>query len=274
MPGAGDILVAARSALLDALLALNDHADEVTIIGAQAIYLRTGATDLALAEATKDSDLVVDPRSLADDPRLEEAMMAAGFHQNLENPQPGAWLSPTGIPVDLRVPEALAGAASRRSGRIPPHADHTTRRAVGLEAAVIDRARMPIRALDPADDREVTAHVAGSAALLVAKLHKLGERLDEPTRLLDKDAHDIYRLLVAIGTDELTQSMGRLLAEDLSATIARQAVAYLAEIFAAGPEAIGSQMAGRAESLVGNPDTVARSVSILASDLTAALASP
>ena len=201
-------------------------------------------------------------------------MTAAGFHQNIADPQPGAWLSSTGIPVDLMVPEALAGPKSRRSGRIPPHAQRATRRAVGLEAAVIDRARMPIRALDTADRREVTASVAGPAALLVAKLHKLGERLDEPTRLLDKDAHDIYRLLVAISTDELTRSLGRLLAEDLSATITRQAVGYLAEIFGAGPEAIGSQMAGRAESLVGNPDTVARSVSILASDLTAALANP
>lgn len=271
MPGADDILVAARSALLDALLALGDHADQVTIIGAQAIYLHTGAAGVALAEATKDSDLVLDPRNLADDPRLEEAMTGAGFHQNLENPQPGAWLSPTGIPVDLMVPEALAGATSRRSGRIPPHANHATRRAVGLEAAVIDRARMPIRALDPADDRVVAAYVAGPAALLVAKLHKLGERLDQPTRLFDKDAHDIYRLLVAISSEELARSLGRLLAEVLSAAVTRQAVRHLTEIFAAGPEAIGSQMAGRAEALVGNPDTVARSVSILASDLIAAL---
>jgi hypothetical protein len=45
MPGADDILIAARSALLDALLALGDHTGEVTIIGAQAIYLHTGAAD-------------------------------------------------------------------------------------------------------------------------------------------------------------------------------------------------------------------------------------
>jgi hypothetical protein len=61
MPGADDILVAARSALLDALIALGDHADQITIIGAQAIYLHTGTADVALAEATKDSDLVLDP---------------------------------------------------------------------------------------------------------------------------------------------------------------------------------------------------------------------
>jgi hypothetical protein len=38
-----------------------------------------------------------------------------------------------------------------------------------------------------------------------------------------------------------------------------------------GPEGGGSQMAGRAETLVGDPDTVARSVAILALDLIAAL---
>ena len=134
-------------------------------------------------------------------------MVGAGFSQNLERPQPGAWLSPSGIPVDLMVPEALACSKSRRAGRIPPHANHATRRAVGLEAPVIDRELLPIRARDPADDREVSAYVAGPAALLVAKLHKLGERREQPTRLLDKDAYDIYRLLVTVGTDELTRSV-------------------------------------------------------------------
>jgi len=273
MPGVDEVLVAARAALLDALIALGDHAEEITLIGAQAIYLHTGAADVALAEATKDSDLVVDPREFADDPLLEEAMTRAGFHQNIDSPQPGAWLSPAGIPLDLMVPEALAGHKSRRSGRIPPHANHATRRAVGLEAAVIDRARMPIRGLDPADDREVTAYVAGPAALLVAKLHKLGERREQPSRLLDKDAHDVYRLLVAIATDELARSLSHLLTEELSATVTRQAIDYLAEMFAMGPDAIGSQMAGRAETFVGDPDTVAQSVSILAADLSTAVRS-
>jgi hypothetical protein len=51
-----------------------------------------------------------------------------------------------------------------------------------------------VAALAPGDDRVFTANVAGSAALLVAKLHKLGERQATPGRLVDKDAHDIYRL--------------------------------------------------------------------------------
>lgn len=40
---------------------LADHAEEVTLIGAQTISLHTGAADVALAETTKDSDLVLDP---------------------------------------------------------------------------------------------------------------------------------------------------------------------------------------------------------------------
>lgn len=66
---AADLLVRARSVLLDALDALREHNDAIIVIGAQAVYLRTGGIDVALAEATKDSDVAVDPRLLADDPR-------------------------------------------------------------------------------------------------------------------------------------------------------------------------------------------------------------
>jgi hypothetical protein len=65
-PGASDLLVQARSALLDALEALREHRDAIVLIGAQAIYLHTGRADIALAEATKDSDLALDMRNLAD----------------------------------------------------------------------------------------------------------------------------------------------------------------------------------------------------------------
>jgi hypothetical protein len=69
-PGAAedDLLVQSRSALLDALEALGAHRDAVIVIGAQAIYLRTSGALVALAEATKDSDVAVDPRLLQDDP--------------------------------------------------------------------------------------------------------------------------------------------------------------------------------------------------------------
>ena len=69
-----DLLVRARSALLDALDALAPHLDAVVVVGAQAIYMHTGKLDVALAEATKDSDVAVDPRVLPDDPRIENAI--------------------------------------------------------------------------------------------------------------------------------------------------------------------------------------------------------
>jgi hypothetical protein len=69
-----------------------------------------------------------------------------------------------------RGSQGLAAGAQAGSHRTRT----TPRRALGLEAAVVDRARMPIRSLEPEDVREGTAFVAGPAALLVAKLHQLG----------------------------------------------------------------------------------------------------
>ncbi|MGV8856937.1 hypothetical protein [Rhodoglobus sp.] len=266
---AADLLVRARSVLLDALDALREHIDAIIVIGAQAVYLRTGGIDVALAEATKDSDVAVDPRLLADDPRLEAAMRAAGFLPSV-NGQPGAWISPDGIPVDLMVPESLAGAGTR-GARIPPHDARATRRARGLEATLVDFDEMEVAALDPDDHRIVRVKVAGAAALLVAKLHKIAERVDTPRRLIDKDAHDAYRILRAVETDALSFAFTRLLTDGLSEGATREALVYLAELFAAGPEATGAMMAGRAEEAVGDPAQVSAAVAILSGDLLDAL---
>lgn len=87
--GDAELLIAARAALLDALDALTEHHDALVLIGAQAIYLHTGAAAVALAETTKDCDLAIDPRALGHEPLLEEAMARAGFHPDLLHPQPG-----------------------------------------------------------------------------------------------------------------------------------------------------------------------------------------
>jgi hypothetical protein len=271
LPGDAETLVAARSALLDALEALAGQRDALVLIGAQAIYLHTGAAPVALAEATKDTDLAVDPRVLNDDPLLEEAMQRAGFHRNLTDPQPGSWLSPRGIPVDLMVPAALAGEGGRRGGRIPPHSRQATRRTPGLEAAVVEHAPMTVTSLDPNDTRSAEIEVAGSAALLVAKLHKLGERRNTPERLLDKDAHDIYRLLVAADTATLATAFAKLQRDALAGSVTDEAVVHLEQLFASGPDALGSTMAGRAEDLFGTSDIVSAAVATLAADLVAAL---
>lgn len=267
--GADDLTVRARSALLDALDALVDHLDNVILVGAQAVYLYTGDAPVALAVSTKDSDLALDARALADEPRIDAAMRAAGFSLDPDKRQPGAWLSSEGIPVDLMVPDASSPGSSR-GARIPPHSKMVARKAVGLEAAIVDHAHREIHALSADDDRIRVAKVAGPAALLIAKLHKVGERQSSPHRLRDKDAHDIYRLLVATDTDTLAGTMTALRADAFAGAVTHQALHYLRALFAVN-DAPGSRMAGQAELGVGDPLAVAASVSALASDLLTAI---
>src|SRR5680860_1077489 len=112
-PGDAELPVRTRAALLDALI----------VIGAQALYMHAGEADIAIPPETKDADLSVDRDRLQDEPLLDEALTAAGFHRDLEHPQPGGWFNPDGIPVDLMIAEAMAGpgARERRGVRVPPH---------------------------------------------------------------------------------------------------------------------------------------------------------
>jgi hypothetical protein len=261
-----EVLVQARAALLDALGALKDQLESVTVVGAQAVYLHTGDAPVPVAEATSDGDLGIDVRTLADDPRIEQAMAAAGFRPDPISGQPGAWLSPAGIPVDLMVPAAIAGTG-RRSVTAPPHDGKAMRRTHGLEAAVVDYKVTEIRALSPHDARTVAVRVAGPAALLVAKLHKIGERRANPRRLEDKDAYDIYRLLVTVRAQQLGATLAQLAQDPLAGPATQDALRYLEEMFAAGSDAQGSQMAGRAEELVGAPEVVAAACAALAGDV-------
>ena len=54
-----ELYVLARSVLLDALEALGPHREACVLAGAQAIYLRVGEADLAVAPFTTDGDLGV-----------------------------------------------------------------------------------------------------------------------------------------------------------------------------------------------------------------------
>jgi len=262
--------VRARTVLLDALEALGEHRSSIILVGAQAVYLRTGSADVALAEYTTDADLVLDPRALATDPRIEDAMDGAGFVRDPTNENPGTWVSRDGVPVDLMVPDRVAGKG-RRGVTVGPHDRGSMRRTVGLEAVLIDHAPLLISALAGGDGRRVEINVAGPAGLLVAKLHKVSERLATPRRRDDKDAHDIYRLLVAVSTGDLAATFRTLLLDDLSCDVTVQALTMLAELFASGPTAPGSIMAGRAERAVGDPEQVSLAASILADDLHAEL---
>ncbi|WP_280220657.1 hypothetical protein [Nocardia neocaledoniensis] len=267
-----ELLVRTRTVLLDALEALVDHRDVVIIVGAQAVYLHTGGVEVAIAEATKDSDVMVDIRELGGDPTINEAMERADFIINPKTNQPGAWLSPDGIPVDIMVPEAIAPGKGKRSVHQPPHDKMAMRRTRGLEAAAVDNSEMVVRALTEDDSRSITAKVAGPAALIIAKCHKIHERVGGPAdRIKDKDAHDIYRILLAFEPDELTPAFTRLLAEEISAEVTSEAIGILQNLFADGPGATGSVMVGRAEHTVGDPEQVSAAVSILAEELVEAV---
>ncbi|WP_433227850.1 hypothetical protein [Actinomadura formosensis] len=113
--------------------------------------------------------------------------------------------------------------------------------------------------------------VAGVAALLVAKLHKISERVDKPRRLNDKDAHDIYRVMIDSETEELAERFLPLLGDPISSGPTKEALQHLYDLFAVGPSATGSAMAGRAEEGIGEPETVALAVSLLAADVLAAI---
>jgi len=271
MPGAPEPLyVLARRVLLDALEALGDQNEAVILVGAQAVYLHTGEADLAVAEYTTDGDITIDPSALRSEPRLQDSLTAAGFTQDLQ--EVGRWLTtrqldadPVTVKVDLLVPEAVAGPG-RRAARIGEHGKRTARKAKGLEAALLDWGRMEVGSLEEADDRRFDIKVAGPAALLVAKLHKIAERVDAPGRAEDKDALDILRLLRAVPIERLASGLRRLRGEELSAGVTGQAIVFLLNLFGR-PTSPASEMAARAAAPLEDEDTIRESCAALAGEL-------
>lgn len=93
---APDLLyVAARGVLLDGLEALGEQRRAVILVGAQAVYLRVGAADLATTPHTTDADVVLDPHELQPHPSLAEALGRAGFTPKLGESGPviGSWVA-------------------------------------------------------------------------------------------------------------------------------------------------------------------------------------
>jgi hypothetical protein len=270
MPGAPDpTYVRARRGLLDALDALGVHRTAVILVGAQAIYLHTGEGDLAVSPFTADADLALDPRVLADDPRLDDVLRAAGFERSPNADLIGTWISRDSVPIDLLVPEAVGGRG-KRAARLGAHGDRVARKGRGLEAVLVDNRPMVIAALDAEDPRRIEVRVAGPSGLLVAKIHKVGERAPNPRRLDAKDALDIYRLLQAIPTAALATATRSLLGAEVSEPVTRDALVMLNQLFGT-PEAVGSRLAGQAVELVGDPELISASVVLLAGDLLSAL---
>lgn len=213
--------VEARRALLDALEALGPQRDAIIVAGAQAVYLRAGPGSPSIADYTTDGDLALDPTLLVDAPTLGELMEGAGFKlASLQGaPEPGIWKIPAivhgvevTIAVDLIVPQGVAPPGGTRGARLGPHGKRAARKAVGLEAALVDNEAMRIEALDPGDTRSSETRVAGIAALLVAKTHKINDRVESGRegRLEDKDASDVVRLMQASAPSQVAETLSEL----------------------------------------------------------------
>ena len=259
--------VSARRTLLDVLEALKAHLDAIVLVGAQAIYQFTGDSDLPIAEFTTDADLSVNPQLLASTPLLMQAMKDADFTQVEDQLR---WKSASGVFVDLMVPEALVEGTSRRSvTNLAEHGPMSARRTRGLEASLEDRERKIISALEVSDIRTFEIWVAGPAALLVAKVIKLTERFDinDPDRVPQKDALDLFRLMQVIPTAELAQRLNRLLQSEVAAPTTTGAIQALARDFARS-DAKAPKLAAQASGLPRSQRGVlAESFALLVRDL-------
>ncbi len=179
-------------------------------------------------------------------------MESAGFTLTEE---PGIWearLTRPGfdeaivVPVDIIVPEELAPKTGRRSARLPgDHGKATARKCPGLAGVVVDYRQIELVALEAGDPRRVTVNVAGYGALLVAKLHKHGDRLATPERLHAKDAGDVYRLFDAVAPEEMAGLLNGLLADKRSTDTTSRAMAVLEALFRA-PASTGTRLATEA----------------------------
>ncbi|MCY4030142.1 MAG: hypothetical protein OXH75_28010 [Acidobacteria bacterium] len=82
---------------------------------------------------------------------------------------------------------------------------------------------MKIPSFDSGTERSVVMLVAGPAALLVAKIHKIAERFGAADRVSEKDTLDVLRLLQATETATLAAGLARLANDELSTTVAADA---------------------------------------------------
>jgi hypothetical protein len=83
---------------------------------------------------------------------------------------------------------------------------------------------MRLTALESSDNRAFDVRVAGSSALLVAKVHKISER-HGTDRQTDKDALDVLRLLRGTETGDLADRWQKLLTDKRSEEVARSGLA-------------------------------------------------
>ncbi len=112
----------------------------------------------------------------------------------------------------------------------------------------MDRSVLTVTGLAAGDTRATPVAVAGPAALLVAKVIKLGERVADakhPDRQKDKDAMDVLRLIRAIPAAEMAARMHELRNDPLAGEVTRHALEQFPTLFG-GTRSQGVVMATRA----------------------------
>ena len=71
--------------------------------------------------------------------------------------------------------------------------------------------------------------MAGPTALLVAKIIKISERSAEPTRIVDKDALDVLRLLQSCETEQFVEKLNILRRDERTEELVASAVGQLVD---------------------------------------------
>ena len=230
-----------RRLLIDTIRALAEFGGAITVVGAHAVHVWAqdvlGPVDM---QATRDADVVVNPVLVTPDPKLLDIMQGIGVTPALPD-RPGIYgytdestlTLAERTTIDLIVPEAYAGPG-RRAARIAGQ-QHAASRAVGLELAVWDRHRRTLTAIDDPSDH-IEAWVAGPAALLAAKAHKVHERYQQiatrPDRLRPKDSGDIGLLMMVSEPDDVAAVMIAHSAEHPEITpVVSQAARWLIEMY-------------------------------------------
>jgi hypothetical protein len=291
-PAPDPLYIAARRVLLDGLEALGEQRRAAILVGAHAVYLRVGEGDLATTPHTTDADLALDPSLLGEDPLLSEALVAAGFwpKTGASGRIVGSWVAEqqvegrsVHVDLDLLVPKAVSGEGTR-AARLGAQGDHLARKAFGLELALVDNDLMDVGSLD-SDPRSFEVHVAGPAALLISKVHKVTERLDDPRRNdhIAKDALDILRLLRGDDLDSMARVLAEARAAELDtadpvvavaiATTVEQGLTVLKAEFSR-EAARGCALAGRAAAGRDDPAVIAASLAALVQRLLERLERP
>ena len=118
----------------------------------------------------------------------------------------------------------VKGVDGRRGARLGVHGNRAAMKVHGLEGALVSHTPKAISSLAPDADRSRILKVAGPAALLVSKVHKIGERVSA--------AHAHRReLLHAIDAADMASEFGLLRSHEISSQVTSEALSMFQSLF-------------------------------------------